>query len=192
MPRYLAFLRAINVGGHTVKMGRLRQLFEALGFTNVETFIASGNVIFDTRAARTAALEAKIERHLFAALGYEVTTFVRTTVELAAIAAHVPFAPAELADPANGLYIGFLPAVPSPDASARLEALRNPVDDFAQAGRELYWLRRTNLSDPNHPGPPLEKVLAIPMTLRNSTTVRKLAAKYALPATANPPRSKSQ
>ena len=46
MPRYIAFLRAINIGGHTVKMDDLRQLFESLQFTSVETFIASGNVIF--------------------------------------------------------------------------------------------------------------------------------------------------
>jgi uncharacterized protein (DUF1697 family) len=47
MNKHIAFLRAINVGGHTVKMDTLRQLFESLGFTNVETFLASGNVIFE-------------------------------------------------------------------------------------------------------------------------------------------------
>ena len=52
MTRYIAFLRAINVGGHTVKMAELKRLFEALGFTNVETFIASGNVIFDSSAKK--------------------------------------------------------------------------------------------------------------------------------------------
>ena len=50
MPKYVALLRAINVGGHTVKMDHLRSLFEAIGFSNVETFIASGNVIFDSRS----------------------------------------------------------------------------------------------------------------------------------------------
>ena len=179
MPRYFAFLRAINVGGHTVKMDRLRQLFEGLGLTNVETFIASGNVIFEARAARAAALERKIEQHLFAALGYEVATFVRTAAELAAIAACRPFAPADLADPANGLYIAFLPAAPSAEARQKLLAYRNAVDDFVVEAGEIYWLRRTNLSDPNHPGPPIEKLLGVPATVRNSTTVRKLAAKYA-------------
>ena len=46
MPRYVAFLRAINVGGHIVKMDQLRKLFTQLGLTDVETFIASGNVLF--------------------------------------------------------------------------------------------------------------------------------------------------
>src|SRR6185369_8391120 len=63
MPKYVAFLRAINVGGHVVKMDQLRALFEALGFANVETFIASGNVIFDSKSKNVAALERKIDRH---------------------------------------------------------------------------------------------------------------------------------
>jgi uncharacterized protein (DUF1697 family) len=181
MPPYIAFLRAINVGGHTVKMDRLRALFEELGFTHVETFIASGNVIFETRAGKTAALEAKIERHLFTALGYAVTTFVRTAPQVAAIAALQPFGPARHADPNNNLYIAFLPAAPAPEAAQKVIACRNPVDDFAVVEREVYWLRATNLSDPNHPGPALEKLLGLPATLRNATTVRKLAAKYAAP-----------
>ncbi len=181
MPRYLAFLRAINVGGHTVKMDRLRQLFEALGFTHVETFIASGNVIFETRAGKTEAIERKIERHLLQALGYEVITFVRTSEEVAAIAACLPFDPLELADPSNYLYVAFLPEAPNREAEQKLMAYRNPVDDFAVRAREVYWLRRTQISDPNHPAPPLEKLLGLPATMRNATTVRKLAAKYASP-----------
>ena len=64
MPKYVAFLRAINVGGHTVKMDQLRRLFEALGFSDVQTFIASGNVIFDSKSKSTKALEKKIEKYL--------------------------------------------------------------------------------------------------------------------------------
>ena len=181
MSKYIALLRAINVGGHTVKMDRLRQLFEELGFANVETFIASGNVIFETRAAKGPALEKKIERHLHAALGYEVITFVRTAAELAAIAACQPFAPDELAQPNTGLYIAFLAAPPKAETQSRFMAYRNAIDDFVFAGRQLYWLRHTNLSDPAHPSPPLEKALGGPATVRNSTTIRKLAAKYAAP-----------
>ena len=56
MPKYIAFLRAINVGGHIVKMDQLRKLFEELQFEHVEKFIASGNVIFDTKSKNIAAL----------------------------------------------------------------------------------------------------------------------------------------
>ena len=65
MPRYVAFLRAINVGGsHVVKMDTLRARFEGLGFSRVETFIASGNVIFETRSKDAAGLERRIEAML--------------------------------------------------------------------------------------------------------------------------------
>ena len=68
--RSIAFLRAINVGGHTVKMDRLRTLFEELGYANVATYIASGNVIFEMPRMSTQTLEAQIEHHLQQALGY--------------------------------------------------------------------------------------------------------------------------
>ena len=70
MPRLFAFLRAINVGGHTVTMAELRGQFEALGFSDVETFIASGNVIFTSRAKGGQALERRIEARLHQTLGY--------------------------------------------------------------------------------------------------------------------------
>src|SRR6266545_8120025 len=77
MPRYVALLRAINVGGHNVKMEELRRQFERLGLSNVETFIASGNVLFDAKSSSVSALEHKIEAGLRTALGYEVATMVR-------------------------------------------------------------------------------------------------------------------
>ena len=97
MPRLIAFLRAINVGGHTVSMAQLRKEFEALGLQNVETFIASGNVIFTSRSRDLAALEKKIESRLRASLGYEVATFLRTDAEVAELAAYRPFDAAKIA-----------------------------------------------------------------------------------------------
>ncbi len=78
MTRTIAFLRAINVGGHTVKMDVLRRHFELLGYTDVETFIASGNVIFTAPSHNAQMLEMTIENKLREALGYEVATFLRT------------------------------------------------------------------------------------------------------------------
>src|SRR3954451_4103174 len=122
MPRYIAFLRAINVGGHNVKMAQLRALFEELGFSNVETFIASGNVIFDSPATDVQALEQQIENHLQTALGYAVATFLRSTAELAAVAAYQPFSQAQLAAEGGSLYVAFLRAAPGDAAAQRLLA----------------------------------------------------------------------
>lgn len=177
MPRYIAFLRAINVGGHIVKMQRLKQLFEQLGLDGVETFIASGNVIFNSRAKSAGALETKIEAHLQRELGYEVKTFIRSDAEVSEIAAHVPFKP--LADASEAtLYIGLLKSGPAADAIERLLAAQTEVDDFTVHKRELYWRCRVYLHESTFSGAKLEKMLGAPTTLRNVNTLLRLAAKY--------------
>jgi uncharacterized protein (DUF1697 family) len=178
--RLIAFLRAINVGGHNVKMAYLRQLLEALGFSNVETFIASGNVIFETPAEDTQLLEKKIESHLRQSLGYEVATFIRSAAELGAIAAYQPFPTAELEAEGHSLYIAFLPAPPGDEARQKLTAYRTPVDDFYLHGREIYWLARRKIGESTFSGALLEKTVGMPATVRNITTVKRLAAKYSI------------
>jgi uncharacterized protein (DUF1697 family) len=176
--RYIALLRAINVGGHIVKMDRLRALFEALRLQHVETFIASGNVIFETRASDERALAGRIETHLEQSLGYAVATFLRTPGELAAVAAAEPFAPDELEDPRARLHVGLLTSRPSRAAQHKLLALRSETDDLHVDGRELYWLIRTSFKESPLSGGALEKALGMPTTLRNINTIRRLVARY--------------
>ncbi len=178
MPKYVAFLRAINVGGHTVKMHQLRLLFESLGFSRVETFIASGNVIFESRSKSTKVLEKKIEGVLHETLRYHVATFIRSTVELAAIAHYQPFNVAKLKAEGSNLYIAFLADRPSEEAKKKLLSFSTKVDDFHVSEREVYWLCRTKTSESAFSGARLEKTLGIQATFRNSTTVKKLAVKY--------------
>jgi uncharacterized protein (DUF1697 family) len=178
MPKYVAFLRAINVGGHTVRMDQLRGLFEALGFSNVETFIASGNVIFDSRSKSAKALETKIEKCLHDALGYEVRTFIRSTSELAAIAKYAPFKAAALKSEGSVLYIAFLEDSPGDEAKQKLLPYITETDDLHVSGRELYWLCRTKMMESQFSGARLEKLFGMRGTFRNSTTVKKIASKY--------------
>lgn len=184
MPRYFAFLRAINVGGHTVKMDQLKRTFEELGYSEVSTFIASGNVVFQTEIADAAAIEAQIEDHLRQRLGYTVATFLRTSEELARIATLDPF---ELspAGERETLYVGFLATTPAAAARDRLLALGSDDDRLHVDGREIYWLRRGSFMDSPLGGGAFEKALGnMPTTVRNVSTVRRLAAKY--PARARP------
>lgn len=88
---YIAFLRGINVGGHTVKMERLRELFAELGYANVRTYIQSGNVFFESPEVNRGALAAAIEQHLEQALGYAVPVCLRTIPELERVLALDPF-----------------------------------------------------------------------------------------------------
>ena len=173
----IAFLRAINVGGHTVKMATLRELFESIGFSNVETFIASGNVSFESADRNVQELENQIERCLRQALGYEVATFIRTPAELKAIVDYRPFPDSQPGSGGASLYIAFLHAEPGQQAQTRLMDYRTPINDFHVHGHEVYWSCAPRMSESTFSGALLEKALGMPATLRNVTTLRKLVAK---------------
>lgn len=129
MAGYVALLRGINVGGHKrVSMERLRKAVAALGYRNVRTLLASGNVLFDAPARGRAALAARIERQLEKTLGHEIGVLVRTREELAALARLDPFRGIRVT-PLTRLFVTFLPEKPtgrlripyeSPDGSYRI------------------------------------------------------------------------
>jgi uncharacterized protein (DUF1697 family) len=166
--KYVAFLRSLNVGGkHIVKMPELKKLFEELGFKNVATFIASGNVIFEAKSATSAKIEAALAK----ALGYEVRTFLRTLDELARIG--------ETDDSDCTLYVGFFAKGADAEIKRKVKALSTPIDEVYADGTELYWLcRAQSFSDATVTGAQIEKALGQPVTIRNINTVRKIAAKY--------------
>jgi len=178
LSRCVAFLRAINVGGHIVKMEQLRREFESLGFSGVETFIASGNVIFQSRSQNWRQLEARIEKHLQKVLGYEVATFIRSPAELRQVANQRPFLLADDKAAGHSLLVAFFSSPPSREAAKNLMAFRSETDDFHLSDREVYWLCRTRISDSRFTGARLEKIVGMRATIRNVTTVRKLAERY--------------
>jgi uncharacterized protein (DUF1697 family) len=179
MPRYFAFLRGINVGGHRVKMDRLRELIEALGLLQVETFIASGNVIFSSPSDDVFTMELEIARHLHDTLGYEVATHIRSQRELESIAA---FEPREPPSTDSSEYVIFLAGAADVHVRRSLEDLNTETDRFEFAGREAYWLIRGKLSDSPLFGKDLTKVTGDgATTMRNINTIRRLVAKYPTP-----------
>jgi len=180
MPRRIAFLRAINVGGHVVTMAALRGHFEKLGFDEVETFINSGNVIFSSAAKDDGALERKIEAHLEKALGYEVKTFLRSEAEVAAIARYKPFDAARI-EAAPTLYVGFLAAPLDAAAQKLLMAMKTEIDDFHVHGREMYWLCTRKQTESKFSNARFERALKISSTFRGLNTIVRLAEKYSLP-----------
>src|SRR5215475_7362339 len=181
MFRFIAFLRAINVGGgRTVKMQSLRQVFESLGFSKVATFIASGNVVFETRTKETKTLETKIEKALHEALGYEVRTFIRGEAELTKIANYQPFPQSKL-DTSWHCDIIFLADNLTPTLKRNVEALRTNTDAFEVRGREIYWLRRRKRKGGLFSTVPLEKILGRAFTVRGAETIKRIASEYCSP-----------
>jgi len=177
MPKYIAFLRAINVGGRRLKMDVLREIVAGIdGLSQVETFIASGNVIFES-AISAKILEPQIEAILGEKLGYKVETFIRSTDEITKIAQYTPFA--HYNPESDSLYIGFLPNTPTDEALIKLQKLTTEIDEFHVHEHELYWLCHKSISESKISGNKIEKALGMPSTMRDISTVKRLSAKYA-------------
>jgi uncharacterized protein (DUF1697 family) len=177
MQRYVAFLRGMNLGKRRLPMGQLKALFEELGFYDVATFIASGNVIFSTGTKDSGRLEARIAKHLEAALGYDVDTFVRSAAEVAAVGEF------DLFDghvrSGGAVNVGFFHEPLEPATARKLAAVRTESDQFRVIGREYYWYSRVGVAKSEVWKLPEVKSLKLPAsTVRNMNTVRKIVAKH--------------
>jgi uncharacterized protein (DUF1697 family) len=174
MKKYIAFLRAINVGWtKIIKMENLKKMFESFGLANVQTYIATGNIIFETK--ESASLEAKLEGQLEKALGYKVEIFLRTMEEITDIANKPPLTPKEN----ETLHVVLLRTNQRVEKKLEQEllSLKSEADDFAVKGCEVYNLRHDrdkSIFSNNF----IEKILKTSATTRNWNTICKIAEKY--------------
>jgi uncharacterized protein (DUF1697 family) len=169
MARYVAFLRAINVGGRRVTMVRLRELFTEIGCENVDTFLASGNVIFSAPSGTAAALTRRLDAHLTQALGFEVVAFLRTPREITRAVGE-----AVTPDEDDALHVVFLERAPTGPETTRILALANDVDRFAPADRALYWSCRGGVRASTVSATKLEKAAGMRCTARSISSLRRL------------------
>ena len=185
----VAFLRGINVGGHRVKMDRLRELFTELGLRDVATFIASGNVVFSTESRDVHELREQIEAHLEENLGYEVATFLRSPEELAAITVFQPaggglreVGPEEDRAPASEAshYVMFVDAPVQKTLRSNLAELDSETDRFHFSEGEVHWILQGKLSESPLFGSVMDRATrGFRTTTRNMNTLRRIAAKVA-------------
>jgi len=176
VPKYAAFLRAINLGrNRRVSGADLRSLFEGMGFEDVATFRTSGNVVFS--AGREAGLGGLIEARLEEELGYEVGVFLRTEKEVLAIGSHEPFE-RKLVEASEGkLQVALLGKKPAKRAREEALALSTEDDRLAFGERELYWLPRGGTQDSELDRDALVGLIGT-TTFRTKGTIEQLAAKY--------------
>lgn len=174
MKKYVAFLRAINVGGHAImKMADLKRMFESFGLENVQTYIQSGNVILESEQSDAVSLEKQIEDHLEKEAGSKLRLFLRTVQEVQSIARKSPFT----AKADETVHVTFLNQKPDKKQREAVLALKSEADDFEIKGREVYNLRRDrekSIFSNNF----IETTLKLPATTRNLTVIKKIAEKY--------------
>ena len=167
----IALLRGINIGPRQrVKMPELRELIEGLGYTDVQTLVQSGNVVFTARA-KPETLEQKLEQEIEKQLGVDPKVVVRTRDELAAAIEANPF---DVPEDPKDLHVTFLSAEPEEDAVRKLEALDFPPDELKLAGREIYVLYADGMGRSELAKRLGRAKLGVAATDRNWNTVTKL------------------
>lgn len=175
MSRYVAFLRGINVGGHKpIKMTHLSELFTSFGLKNVKTYIASGNVLFETPETDPKAVTELIEEGLRNSLGYEIRVILRTMSELADLVSSGPFK--DVPQPENvRLYVTFFAKEPN---SALTLPYESPQGDFRvlkKTNREVFTAVYLSQMSRSVDGMTfVEKEFGKDSTTRNWNTVKKV------------------
>jgi uncharacterized protein (DUF1697 family) len=164
MTSYVALLRAVNVGGTgKLPMAELRAMGEALGFTDVRTYIASGNLVFKSDLDE-ATVKQDLGRALAQYAGKSVGVLVRTGAEMSAVLAENPFPDA----PANRTVAIFLDTPPPADFLSGVSGRQG--EDIAAGRREIYVHYADGMADSK-----LRIAAASSGTARNLNTIAKLA-----------------
>jgi uncharacterized protein (DUF1697 family) len=173
MTVYIALLRGINVGGHKkIKMAELKGMFEEMGLGRVQTYIQSGNVLFESDEG-AGELRSRIEREIERVFGFEVTVVVRTVHELQRVIGSCPFADIELGE-GETVYVSLLADEPSEKGVERLSACSSDIDDYRIGNGAVYILCRQSIRKSMFTNNFLEKKLGVPATTRNWQTTVKL------------------
>jgi uncharacterized protein (DUF1697 family) len=178
MLRLAAFLRGMNLGRRRISNADLRAHVEALGFVEVATFRASGNVILSAPDDdKLSAVAGRLEAGLSDALAYDVPVFARSAAQVRAMAALEPFSAAELAASKGKPQVMLLERRPSASARRAALALLPAGDRFVFEAQELHWLPGTGLSDTELDFKALAKAIGH-ATVRTKGTIELIAQKH--------------
>ncbi len=176
MPKFVALLRGINVGGHNlVAMSDLRDLLGDLGFVSAKPLLQSGNLVFTSDRGTGAGLERRLEKETAKRLSVSVDYVVRSAEEWEKIVARNPF-PKQANDDPSHLLVMFLKTAPPVE---RVDALRASIrgpEVLRSDGKQLYVVYPDGVGRSKLTGTLIERKLGSRGTARNWNTVLKLAA----------------
>ena len=171
--RYIALLRAINVGGHTIKMEDLRKLFTDLGFSNVRSYIQTGNIFFETEETNIQRITEIIETYLLEKLGYEVSTFVRTIQELENTLNLDPFKDIEMNENMRQCLVFISEPLPK-DLSYPIVSPKGDINILKAIDGEALVLLKQEKGKASNPSAFIEKTFKIKATTRFFHTTQKI------------------
>ena len=178
MTQYLALLRGINVGAaNRIRMDALKQLFEQIGFSRVETFIQSGNVLFFTPEPEDVIVR-KAEQALLDNTGIRTNVILRSAEELTRAVSQLPFSQEEITAAAarnlegESLYLLFAAQVPANSFKTAQDSSTSDGDAFRLIGRDGYLLLTQSIR--NSKLAVQQQKALLPVTARNWNTVCQL------------------
>ncbi len=175
MPRYVALLRSVNIGGYgRIPMNELRSSFEKLGYADVTTYIQTGNVLFSTTSKSEPKIVDTIEERLDEDFGESPAVILRSVPELLRVGKASPFARSG-ANPARH-HVTFLATPPGKAALAAFDPPASGQDELVVDGREVYVHTPNGYAETKYTGTFLERRLGVVSTTRNWNTVTKLCA----------------
>jgi uncharacterized protein (DUF1697 family) len=174
MTIYISMLRGINVGGHKkIKMDTLKQLYVELGYTNVQTYIQSGNVIFRTQDTDTLNLAKSIAKQILEVTGLEVPVLVLELDEMKRIVENNPFNLDSTNNTAS-FHITFLSAIPDTTSVEKLKSTDYGADHFELLDKAIYVYCPTGYGTTKLTNTFFENKLKVTATSRNWKTVNEL------------------
>ena len=176
MPRYVALLGSVNVGRNRVTMAELRRAFEGEGLTNVETVVASGNILFDHDARPTDGLGEKLAALMLDHFGFASTAIVRSRGELAAALAGNPFADDGAANLVHTMFLTAQPTAAQFDAMIERYSGRG-LERVALGDRALHIDYVGGAGQSALTGAFIERQLACKGTARNIRSIARIIAK---------------
>lgn len=174
MPVVICFLRGINVGGHAIiKMEALRALFVSLKFEQPQTYVQSGNVVFQTPERDLDLLASRVKQAIEKKFACSPAVVLRSVTELRAVVSRNPFAKRTNIEPAK-LHVFFLAAQPAKNAPERLRQLAVQPEELHLMGRELFIYFPNGVGKSKLPWARVDKALETQGTGRNWNSVTKI------------------
>jgi uncharacterized protein (DUF1697 family) len=174
MRTYISILRGINVGGNRIiKMEALREMYEEMGFENIQSYIQSGNVIFQYKDSKTNDLASKVSHQIAARFGFEVPVILMELNELETLVSENPFAKETNRD-ISFMHLTFLSEIPDPEKFGKISNEYRTSDEYRYFDKVIYLYCPNGYGKTMFTNGFFEKILDVTATTRNWKTALEL------------------